>query len=168
VAAIMQGIQVLTQPGKEKDIVFNIIRKQFDMEIRKTPLQILSCFFRESIPGYIYVEAYQQAHVMTAVQGMSNVYASKLRLVPVNEMVDCLTIKVKSSDLKVGAWVRMKRGKYAGDLGQVLELSEIGDTATIKLIPRLDLSKDASTVKRKKGSVDIRQPQKLFNPNDIK
>jgi transcription elongation factor SPT5 len=106
------------------------------------------------------------AHVISAVQGMSNVYASKIRLVPVNEMVDCLTIKVKTTELKVGSWVRMKRGKYAGDLGQVLEVSEIGDTATIKLIPRLDLSKDVSA--KRKGGVDIRHPQKLFNINDVK
>lgn len=131
-------------------------------------MQIHSCFFRESIPGYIYVEAYQQAHVLSAVQGMANIYASKIRLVPVNEMVDCLTIKIKPAEIKIGAWVRMKRGKYSGDLGQVLEVSEIGDTATIKLIPRLDMTKDSAASKRKKGGIDIRPPQKLFNPDDVK
>ena len=49
----------------------------------------------------------------------------------------------------------------------MVEIFESGDKATIRLIPRLDYSKDAS-VKRKKGSTEIRPPQKLFNPNDVK
>lgn len=98
---------------------------------------------------------------------MNNVYGSKLLLVPVVQMVDCLRVKAKEIELKLSMWVRIKRGKYAGDLGQVLEVFESGDKATIKLIPRLDYSKD-STVKRKKGTNEIRAPQKLFNPNDVK
>jgi transcription elongation factor SPT5 len=50
---------------------------------------------------------------------MNNIYGSKLHLVPVGEMVDCLRVKAKVSDLKVNMWVRVKRGKYGGDLGQV-------------------------------------------------
>ena len=95
---------------------------------------------------------------------MNNVYGSKLLLVPVVQMVDCLRVKAKEIELKLSMWVRIKRGKYAGDLGQVLEVFESGDKATIKLIPRLDYSKDST----KKGTNEIRAPQKLFIPNDVK
>jgi transcription elongation factor SPT5 len=97
---------------------------------------------------------------------MNNVYATKLQLVPVNEMVDCLRVRQKETNVKLGMWVRVKRGKYGGDLAQVLDVADSGETVTVKLIPRLDFSKDTSG-KRKKNSSDIRHPQKLFNPNDV-
>lgn len=162
----LQGKSYLTQPGREKDIVFNIMRKYFDRQEGSNTL--FSAFYRESIPGYVYLEANKQAHVMEAIDGIQNVYISKLRLVPVNEMVDCLAIKASPNNAQAGAWVRVKRGKYGGDLGQILEMSEVGDSAVVKLIPRLDMSKDAGITKRKKTGLDVRHSQKLFNPNDFK
>ncbi|KAJ3277095.1 transcription elongation factor spt5 [Terramyces sp. JEL0728] len=157
---------VRCKPGSEKNIVSNLCRKSFEMENTGTPMGILSCFTRDSLPGYLYLEATRQAHVMQAITNMNNVYASKLQLVPVNEMVDCLRIKPKDLDIKIGMWVRMKRGKYGGDLAQVLDIADSGDSATLKLIPRLDYSKDGG--KRKKGASDVRHPQKLFSPHDFK
>lgn len=49
----------------------------------------------------------------------------------------------------------------------MLDVAESGETCTVKLIPRLDYSRDAGA-KRKKGAPEIRQPPKLFNPNDVK
>ena len=117
--------------------------------------------------GYIYLEAERQAHVVEAIERMNNVYGSKLHLVPVGEMVDCLRVKAKELEIKLQMWVRVKRGKYGGDLGQVLDIADTGESATIKLIPRLDATNSfGGTVKRKKG--DIRPPQKLFHPNEVK
>lgn len=96
------------------------MRKYFDLEYTNHPLQILSTFCRESLQGYFYVEADKLAHVQQALENMNNVYLSKLQLVPVSEMVDCLNVKKKDIDLKTGAWVRIKKGrKYEGDLAQV-------------------------------------------------
>ncbi|KAJ3361314.1 transcription elongation factor spt5 [Kappamyces sp. JEL0680] len=92
-------------------------------------------------------------------------YGSKLHLVPVGEMVDCLRVKAKEVEIKVGMWVRVKRGKYGGDLGQVLDVPESGENALVKLIPRLDYSRDSMS-KRKKA--DLKHPQKLFNINDVR
>ncbi len=50
---------------------------------------------------------------------MNNIYGAKLHLVPVGEMVDCLRINPKEVEVKQGMWVRIKRGKYGGDLAQV-------------------------------------------------
>jgi transcription elongation factor SPT5 len=108
-------------------------RKFLAMESAKKPLHILSCFCRDSLKGYIYLEAERQAHVVegwflafktltlcsVAIERMNNIYGSKLLLVPVSEMVDCLRVKAKEVELKLMMWVRIKRGKYAGDLGQV-------------------------------------------------
>ena len=52
---------------------------------------------------------------------MTTVFASKITLVELNEMVDVLTVRKKEvKKLKVNSWVRFKRGKYEGDLGQVI------------------------------------------------
>lgn len=109
---------------------------------------------------------------------MNNVYGSKLQLVPVNEMVDCLRVKQTDNDLELGAWVRVKRGKYGGDLGKVyrflrkvVELAESDDTVIVKfvlIIRQKTDPKDATPGgKRKKGTAGIRDPQKFFNPSDI-
>ncbi|KAJ8331441.1 transcription elongation factor spt5 [Batrachochytrium dendrobatidis] len=158
------------KPGKEKIIVMQMMRKFDDLELTsKTPLEILSVFSRDSLQGYVYIEAMKQAHVMAAIQGVNNIYVSKLQLVPVNEMVDCLSIKGKTLDLKTNAWVRVKRGRYDGDLAQVLEVAESGDTALVKLIPRLEPARGTlgQVQSRRKKGTDVRQPQKLFQPSDF-
>lgn len=107
------------KPGKEKDLVLRILRKFFNLQNTPSKLMILSAFFRESIPGYLYIEATKESHVIEAIAGLTFIYTNKSRLVPVNEMTDCLVIKAKSNELKLNSWVRIKRGKYSGDLGQV-------------------------------------------------
>ena len=78
-------------------------------------------------------------------------------------MVDCLKVKAKEIELKKDSWVRVKRGKYAGDLARVIEVAESGENAVIKLIPRIEYTK--TNDKRKKS--DIRVPQKLFSVSDF-
>lgn len=87
-------------------------------------------------------------------------------------MVDSINIVRQEKEIPMGGWVRIKRGKYTGDLGQVLELSDGQDTALIKLVPRLDLDPprgDDALGQRKKagGSATSRPPQKMFNPERL-
>lgn len=53
---------VRCKPGKERDIVLSLMRKIIDSEF-KDPIEILSAFERDSLPGYLYIEARRQAHV---------------------------------------------------------------------------------------------------------
>lgn len=48
----------------------------------------------------------------------------------------------------------------------MLDIADSGESATLKLIPRLDYSKDGG--KRKKGTSEVRHPQKLFSHHDFK
>ncbi|RKO92660.1 hypothetical protein BDK51DRAFT_35496 [Blyttiomyces helicus] len=156
------------KPGKEREVIFSLMRKSAQLKKSNAPLQIYSAFARDSLPGLIYIEARVQASVATAVDKITNLYAGKLQLVPVDEMVDCLNIRVKDTELKPGAWVRVKKGTYAGDLAQIVEVMESGDSVTIKLLPRLDHTpKDPNGDKKRKKS-DMRPPQKLFNPQMFK
>ena len=44
-----------------------------------------------NVQGYMYVEAYKEAHVKEAIRGLRNVLISKgVKLVPLSEMVEAI------------------------------------------------------------------------------
>ncbi|KAF9078067.1 hypothetical protein BDP27DRAFT_1310713 [Rhodocollybia butyracea] len=170
--------QVRVKAGRERDIVFSLMRKSLDLEYTSRPLTILSAFQRDSLPGMIYVEARSSALVSAACTGLVGVYLSRgITLVPIDEMALLLTIKKKEEKVAEGTWVRLKRGKYAGDLAQVVDITENGDEVGLRFVPRIDLNPrddgDGSK-KRKKGasatnpgSSSSRPPQRLFNYEEV-
>lgn len=173
---------VRCRPGREKDIVISIMSKFIANEWGSQPLEIYSAFCRDSIQGLFYVEARSPSHVLEAVKGLVGVYSSsapdrKPLLIPVDEMADLLKIKKQVKEVKPGSWVRIKRGKYQGDLAQVMDITENGEVAGVKFVPRIDLnpkedntSAGAAGKKRKKGAnstVSFRPPQRLYNHADI-
>jgi transcription elongation factor SPT5 len=128
----------------------------------------------------IFVEADKAQHVQEALTGISNVYMSTprsnqaknnpIQLVENRDMVSLLTMRKKVTSVKKGMWVRVKRGKYAGDLAQVNDVQPDGMTAAVLLVPRIDYEPDARTAedrKRKKGAAAMslanRPPQRLFS-----
>ena len=129
---------VKCRPGKEREVIFSIIKKMEELEGTKRPMSIISAFEREAMQGYIYVEAYKQSDVLEALTGISNVYPrSPQILVPIKEMPDLLNV-IKSVEIMPGAWVRFKRGKYQGDLAQVENVLANGLEVRIRMMPRLD------------------------------
>ncbi|KAL7269592.1 transcription elongation factor spt5 [Rhizina undulata] len=176
---------VKCRPGKEREIIFAILRKQEELRQTRHPLQITSAFERgNTMSGYIYVEARKQADVLNALQGISNVFPmSKMILVPIKEMPDLLYV-VKKAEITPGTWVRFKRGKYQGDLAQVENVLASGLEVRIRMVPRLDYgnTQDANAIddgapttaaKRKRAalaanSVTNRPPQRLFSEQEAK
>ncbi len=137
---------VRCKPGKEREVA-KLIQHKF-LTAPKGGMLIQSVVARESLKGYIYVEALKQAHVIHAVQGVHNIYLSqKVALVPLAEMPHVLSRGSKGSSSKqsasftsavVGAWARVKRGKYLGDVGQVIELLDAGaERVRLRLIPKV-------------------------------
>lgn len=158
---------VKCKPGKEKDVIFGLMKRYFDRQGSANSLDTLSAFARETLKGYIYVEARRQAHVQEALNNIPNVYMSTLMLVPIKDMVDSISVQKKEVEIPLGGWVRVKRGTYAGDLAQVMQISDSQDQARVKVVPRLDLETsphDDDMKKRKKG---VRPPPKLFNPERL-
>ncbi|KAG8216091.1 hypothetical protein J3R82DRAFT_8092 [Butyriboletus roseoflavus] len=167
--------QVRVKPGRERDIVFSLMRKAIDLEYTAQPLSILSAFERDSLPGMIYVEARSAQQVNQACKGLVGVYPSRgITLVPIEEMASLLQIKKQDLTVTPGAWVRIKRGKYQGDLAQVMDITENGEDVGLKFIPRIDLNpRDDASVdgrKRKKAATGIstmRPPQRFFNYEEV-
>ncbi|KAF8957531.1 hypothetical protein BDZ97DRAFT_1906781 [Flammula alnicola] len=169
--------QVRVKPGRERDIVFSLMRKAIDVEYSARPLNIMSAFQRDSLPGMIYVEARSAKQVQQACIGLVGVYPSRgIQLVPIEEMASLLQIRRQETTLTPGTWVRIRRGKYAGDLAQVVDLTDTGEDVGLRLVPRIDMnprddgSLDPSSKKRKKaalGAGSVRPPQRLFNFEEI-
>lgn len=169
---------VKCRPGKEREVIFSIIRKMEEMEGTKRPMPIISAFEREAMSGYIYVEAFNQSDVIDALNGISNVYPRGPKiLVPIKEMPDLLNV-IKTVEIVPGTWVRFKRGKYSGDLAQVENVLANGLEVRIRLVPRLEYagtpqSRDQQNLapgeKRKRGGfnkaniIAARPPQRLFS-----
>lgn len=167
--------QVRVKPGRERDIVFSLMRKAIDLEYTAQPLSILSAFQRDSLPGMVYVEARSAQQVNQACKGLVGVYPSRgIVLVPIEEMASLLQIKKQDLTVTPGSWVRIKRGKYQGDLAQVMDITENGEDVGLKFIPRIDLNpRDDANVdgrKRKKagtGLATMRPPQRFFNYEEV-
>ncbi|CAG8559277.1 500_t:CDS:10 [Ambispora gerdemannii] len=158
------------KPGKEKEIVCYFMKKSVENEYSQHPLEILSVSYRESLKGYIYVEAWQLAHVIRAVTNVNNLYASKIQLVPLNERGQVFDVRKKQVDLVVGGWVRVKKGKFIGDLAQIVAVAESGDSCKVKLIRRA-LKDDDSKMpggKRKKPSYSSSESRRGYIERDIK
>lgn len=168
---------VKCKPGKEKEVVYDIMKRFEDRLMTREPLELCSVFERGSVmSGYIYVEARKQASALAACENISFCYPrGKMVLVPLKEMPDLLRVK-KSKELSEGMYVRIKGGGlYAGDLAQVTEVEANGNEVTIRLIPRLDygLNEDPNALpdanKRKRpGTLTSRPPPRLFSETEAK
>ncbi|KAK4236659.1 hypothetical protein C8A03DRAFT_35421 [Achaetomium macrosporum] len=167
---------VRCKEGKEREVVFSIMRRVEERSGSNNEVPITAAFERAGpnsvMKGYIYVEARRQADILVALDGLSNVYPrSKMMLVEIKDMPDLLRV-IKTPSLEPGAWVRLKKpAKYAGDLAQVLDVTENGLEARVRFIPRLDygvrdetLSTPTADGKRKRpGMPGPRPPQRLFS-----
>ena len=130
---------VKCKPGKEREVVFAITKRTEERFGTKNAMPLISAFERGgTMIGYVYVEARKQADVLAALDGIMNVYPrTKIVLVPIKEMPDLLRV-TRSEQLNPGGYVRIKRGKYAGDLAQIDEVETNGLEASLRIVPRLD------------------------------
>lgn len=177
---------VKCKPGKEKEIVFAVLKRVEERAGSKKPLPITSAFERATtMVGYVYIEARKQAEIFEALDGISNIYPRvKMILVPIKEMPDLLRVN-KSKQLQPGGYVRLKRGRYAGDLAQIDDVVTNGLEVSLRIVPRLDygLNEDANAPmiegtkaevqKRKRQAALLsnsatRPPQRLFSEVEAK
>ncbi|KAL5225364.1 hypothetical protein ABZP36_012003 [Zizania latifolia] len=160
-------MELLLQIGHERETAICLMQKFIDRQ----DLQIKSVVALDHLKNYIYVEAEKEAHVKEACKGLRNIYGSaKITLVPIKEMADVLSVESKSVDLSRDAWVRMKLGIYKGDLAKVVDVDNVRQRVTVKLIPRIDLQALASKLEgrevvKKKAFV---APPRFFNIDEAR
>ncbi|XP_072977351.1 putative transcription elongation factor SPT5 homolog 1 isoform X1 [Typha angustifolia] len=153
--------------GHERETAICLMQKFID----RSDLQIRSAVALDHLKNYIYVEAEKEAHVKEACKGLRNIYSSaKVMLVPIKEMTDVLSVESKSVDLSRDTWVRMKIGIYKGDLAKVVDVDNVRQKVTVKLIPRVDLQTLANKLEgrdivKKKTFVP---PPRFFNIDEAR
>lgn len=172
---------VRCKEGKEREAVFSIMKRIEERIGTKDELAITSAFERggtqSTMKGFIYVEAQRQSDVLLAMDGLMNVYPrTKMMLVEIKEMPDLLRV-TKTPSLEPGAYVRLRRPpKYAGDLAQVIDVTDTGLELRVRFVPRLDYGLhddanapgDAFGAKRKRPTTGPRPPQRLFSEVEAK
>lgn len=163
---------VRCKPGKEREVVFSIMKRIEERAFTKNPVPIISAFERGgTMMGYVYVEARKQADILASFEGLLNIYPrTKIVLVSIKEMPDLLRV-TKSQQLQPGGYVRLKRGKYAGDLAQIDDVESNGLEVTLRIVPRLDygLNEDANAPmidNGVKGDVQKRKRQNALGLNN--
>ena len=134
----------------------------------------LQPFIATHYPGLIFLEARQSSSAASAIMGIVGVFPSRgIKLVPITEMSALLRMKKKEVDFKPGMWVRMKRGKHAGDLAQVNEVDNIvNGLVGIKFLPRIDLTprekrKERTAGGKALGAVNARPTARPFNYEEV-
>ncbi|XXG45118.1 hypothetical protein AAC387_Pa02g0285 [Persea americana] len=107
--------------GREREAVVSLM--QF---INKgSELQIRSAVTLDHLKSNIYIEADKEAHVEDACRGLCNIFPAMVRVVPIKEMTNVLSVETKMVDLAAGSWVRMKIGKYKGDPARVVNVDSV-------------------------------------------
>lgn len=169
---------VKCRPGKERDAVAGLCRGLLELERlgREVP-QVFSAVCRDTLKGYIYVEAFKAVDIGLALRALRLthlVFASEWTrpsLVPMGEMADVLVpgkaragADAAAGEANPGDWVRVKRGKYSGDLAQVLEVPNEDLSADslvkIRVLPRLSYRAPAG------GRRGERPPARPFDPQE--
>lgn len=154
--------------GREREAAVCLMQKALD---KGPELQIKSVVALDHLKNYIYIEADKEAHVREACKGLRLIYSSTtITLVPIKEMTDVLSVESKSMDLSRDSWVRMKIGTYKGDLAKVVDVDNVRQKVTVKLIPRIDLQALANKlegreVSKKKAFVP---PQRFMNVEEAR
>ncbi|KAG2495630.1 hypothetical protein HYH03_006230 [Edaphochlamys debaryana] len=162
--------------GHEREAVVQLLQKVYTMAERGTPLRILSAVALDHLPGFIYVEAAKESHVMDAIRGLRTVYVGKgAKLVPLNEMVDAVTVNRKAKDdMARDTWVRIRSGLYKDDLARVVDVDPVAGRVTLRLLHRLDFNQIANRTEeqRKKNpfgrAPTVRPVAKVFNPEEAR
>mmetsp|Transcript_6930 Transcript_6930/g.23018 ORF Transcript_6930/g.23018 Transcript_6930/m.23018 type:complete len:1237 (+) Transcript_6930:184-3894(+) len=166
--------------GRERELVMSLMAKYIAMQEAGEPLLIKSAITQDHLKGYIYVESDKEDYVKNALSGLRGIFFSKkFRLVPIDEMVDGITVLNKGSgdSIKPDSWVRLRSGIFKGDLAKVVELhsAEVPPRVTVKVVPRIDyeemltMARNEQQVKLfgKLGEGRMRPVAKLFNADDL-
>ena len=162
--------------GQERELIVSILQKSYDYFARGVPLLIKSAFAKDSLKGFIYVEAYKESHVREALKGLRGIFHSKPpKLVPLSEMVSAVSVEQKSERIiRPGSWVRVRNGLYKGDLGRVSTIDANVGRAVVKLLPRLDygMLSQRKRLEETRASLGkqpkMRPPPKPFNVEEAK
>ncbi|KAH7832577.1 putative transcription initiation protein spt5 protein [Monocercomonoides exilis] len=142
--------------GKAREAAIVLTNKFFTLKARGEHLGIKSVFANDNLKDCVFVEADRMDAVQQAVDELELFFKTPPASVPVREadaiLTSSMTLATRDGEIDVelskGDWIRIKRGIYRGDLGQVVDHDIPRKTVLVKLIPRIDYEGIAKGAKR--------------------
>ena len=115
--------------------------------------------------GLVYIEAYVESIVREVVSGMDvflSAYKHAFQLIPVTDRTQLFEIPQQNKPILLNDFVRVKKGPYRGDVGQVIRLFEDTQQVVLKLVPRIDMSEYEGG---SYSAANVRPEARMFDPN---
>ncbi|CAN6440936.1 unnamed protein product [Victoria cruziana] len=126
--------------GHERKLVVCLLQKFIDLHSVGKKMELKSAFSLEHVKGYIYLEADRDSDIVEACKGLFGIYTNTIVHIPSSEIPSLFSVRGASMAVSRGQWVRVKHGTYKGDLAKVIDVDDRRHrSATIKLVPRVDL-----------------------------
>ena len=145
--------------GFEEEAVFSLLE-------RATQHQIRSAFTRGSIRGAVYVEGNLDADMITLLNLTPGIIRNRTgvvrQLIDPSDWVKLLTMQDPISVVKANQWIRVRTGRYKGDLGFVTRVQAWG--AEVLVVPRLKTPTPQADISLKRKRTTIKPEQRLFDP----
>ncbi|CAA9989220.1 transcription elongation factor SPT5, putative [Plasmodium knowlesi strain H] len=130
----------LFKNGVERNIAMGIYYKY--MKLKDNDFNIKGVYVSDNLKGYIYVEADSLYMLKRFLLGFKFINLNEMTIVPVQELTSIFSMcHSKVIIPKVNEYVRIKRGVYMNDIGQIFEVHEKGIYAIVRLIPRIEYDK---------------------------
>ena len=123
-----------------KQVVVSLLNKAIALARAGTPLRGFKSATATGLKGHVYIEASSEPDAKAAVKGLRIIYGYKIHVVPHADMTRVMTVKSRArAPVTKGAWVRLKRDKYKGDLAKVVHVTADGARAIVQHVPRLEV-----------------------------
>ncbi|GFE52697.1 KOW motif domain-containing protein [Babesia ovis] len=135
----------LNKAQSAKFVAISLLNKFLKLHSQGRHLGVYSCFAPDNVKGFIYIEADTKNAIIDAFSDFRNINIGKLKMVPINEVSSIYAMESQQQVVPlIGEYVRIKSGRYAGDLAQVYESDELNGVVVVKVIPRLQEENDDS------------------------
>jgi hypothetical protein len=112
--------------GKEREVLRRILERQKKFISRGSTLLITSALAKENHPGMVYMEAMQQKYAQKALTGIPYVKGGgmSVRMISRDGVSNILTVLPTITTLPKKMLLRVRVGKYKGDLCQVVDMDD--------------------------------------------
>ncbi|CRG93688.1 transcription elongation factor SPT5, putative [Plasmodium gallinaceum] len=159
----------------ERNLAIGIYYKY--MKQKDNDYNIKGIYVSDNLKGYIYIEADSLYMLKKFLLGFKFINLNEISIVPVQELTSIFAMcHSKVIIPKVNEYVRIKRGVYMNDIGQIFEVHEKGIYAIVRLIPRISYDKynnfkkdnynNMSSVNRVSSTLDENNKNDSYYLND--
>ncbi|KLO05325.1 hypothetical protein SCHPADRAFT_947010 [Schizopora paradoxa] len=127
--------EVRVKRGHEAELVLRLYRRTYLNDVWRPEMG--SVFAIPSHPGRIFIEAKSPKRLLPFIESVLDVYTSLWDVVSLEDRVSLIGSFRPTDHLKVGSWVVVKYGLYAGDFGQIVDIDQNHDRTVVKLPSRI-------------------------------